>query len=1055
MKKLYVIRRVLAGLICACMICSISACTKDKTPKDDQSFNLSKADKVNNYFDSNDAGIPAGLDYIMDMQSSNNNLYICGQSISDMDLANFYNLDPDKKEIEEFSLEKSTYPSSFLYKNGSFYTTAIDSDGKSVVYVHDSSKKCIATINISDSTNKMVTGIACGTDGNVYVETVTSQGMSMSNEIYVYGMDGKELNHISLDDVCGKGNGMSLYTVLIADDQNNLYTARLDINMVTGGFDNTVIYKLNSSLEKQFEINDFTDLGTLSNLFLRQDGKVVAVGTTEDRKMCNINVLDADSGETSERYEIDTASVVFQGRNEGEFIYYNQEGIYAYSLTDQSSSEIYSILSKEAPEGFKQGQVGVAVDDGNIVLYTVPADAGLYNICVTDNTGTVTNTLPLKASSNSVVDKFFVSPEDIIYYSETEYSSGRSQASDDEQEETGSTLRIHSMDKTGNELSAFDVQSFAVDQYPNLTDIAVDRDKNIYLLINSEKFDNENGLYVYDKDGNQLQFNTDEKISDIRSMITDKNGRVFAQISDDSSDQSIVPLDVSGKPGEPVETGFLLNDDAMVLSGDSKYDLYYTDNNSVYGYNFDTNKSSEIINWIDSDIISHYDRFTVVDSDTLACIESNTSDMSGKSTLVMLNRVDDAKLKQINNKSTLIAAGYAVDVPTSLEIARFNKANDSYRIHLYDYQKFNTDDDETKGLKQFSNDLVTGNVPDIVFSNDELSIDSYVNKGLLADLNKYIDEDNDIKREDYFENIFDIGSRDGKLYKIIPEYTIKTMIGKESVVGDGKWDIKGFIDYAMNHKDSPLFYAQKREDLEKYLIGACINQFVDFKKSTCSFTNDDFKQMLEIIKNNSSDEEENDDEYKEYQSRFLDDKCQLDLGGIVSFSNYNVLQAGYMQEKTAIKGVPCQTGSGVSISYDSSISISEKSKNKDGAWEFVRGYLLDNYQNSIADEEYKSGFPIKLSALEKMKKSEQDTKNNPYQTQYIGDKSVNIGVISDSDAQMIIDLIKSADSDSSYDPRIMDIVSTEAKDFYNGSADVDTAVAGIQKKVQTYLNEIK
>ena len=49
--------------------------------------------------------------------------------------------------------------------------------------------------------------------------------------------------------------------------------------------------------------------------------------------------------------------------------------------------------------------------------------------------------------------------------------------------------------------------------------------------------------------------------------------------------------------------------------------------------------------------------------------------------------------------------------------------------------------------------MAAGNVPDILIGSDEVNMTSFAAKNILTDLTSYFDKDEDINREDYFENI--------------------------------------------------------------------------------------------------------------------------------------------------------------------------------------------------------------------------------------------------------------------------------------------------------------
>ena len=55
-------------------------------------------------------------------------------------------------------------------------------------------------------------------------------------------------------------------------------------------------------------------------------------------------------------------------------------------------------------------------------------------------------------------------------------------------------------------------------------------------------------------------------------------------------------------------------------------------------------------------------------------------------------------------------------------------------------------------MTRLNTEIIRGNVPDL-FVADELPIEQYGSKGLLCDLYEFIDSDEELSRDDFFENI--------------------------------------------------------------------------------------------------------------------------------------------------------------------------------------------------------------------------------------------------------------------------------------------------------------
>ena len=140
------------------------------------------------------------------------------------------------------------------------------------------------------------------------------------------------------------------------------------------------------------------------------------------------------------------------------------------------------------------------------------------------------------------------------------------------------------------------------------------------------------------------------------------------------------------------------------------------------------------------------------------------------------------------------------------------------------------------------------------------------------------------------------------------------------------------------------------------------------------------------------------------------------------------------------------------ISADTSIGISEKSENKDGAWGFVRELLLDDYQDGI-NKDYVNTFPVKKSAFDKIISVAQSQESQGKIEGPDGDY-IDMKPIDTKSAQMILDLAKSTDKKIISNASITDIINEQVNNFFDGGQSAKEAAAAVQSKATLYLKEI-
>ena len=85
-------------------------------------------------------------------------------------------------------------------------------------------------------------------------------------------------------------------------------------------------------------------------------------------------------------------------------------------------------------------------------------------------------------------------------------------------------------------------------------------------------------------------------------------------------------------------------------------------------------------------------------------------------------------------------------------VINFNKKSDKYRISVVDYSSGGGDDAWERGMLKLNNDLSNGNGPDI-FDLTSVNVKMLAQKGIIEDLNPYLEKDEQISREDFFESV--------------------------------------------------------------------------------------------------------------------------------------------------------------------------------------------------------------------------------------------------------------------------------------------------------------
>ena len=147
-------------------------------------------------------------------------------------------------------------------------------------------------------------------------------------------------------------------------------------------------------------------------------------------------------------------------------------------------------------------------------------------------------------------------------------------------------------------------------------------------------------------------------------------------------------------------------------------------------------------------------------------------------------------------------------------------------------------------------------------------------------------------------------------------------------------------------------------------------------------------------------------------------------------------------------GFPGVAGNGSVIQKETEYAIISNSANKEGAWDFLKYFLSDDYQDGIALKG--ESFPIRLSSLEL---AAEEAKRGTYDGvtgEYIEPVG---GVNTDEDNQKVYDLLSSAAGSVDIDSRIYEIISSEADAYFAGHKSAKEAADIIQNRVSNYIAE--
>ena len=495
------------------------------------------------------------------------------------------------------------------------------------------------------------------------------------------------------------------------------------------------------------------------------------------------------------------------------------------------------------------------------------------------------------------------------------------------------------------------------------------------------------------------------------------------------------------------------------ITAGTSSDLFFSNSNGVYSYNLGDEEVTLRMNYVNSDVnIVGFDGMVEIDDKSFFGVYRE--DYSNEVEAGLFTYVDPA---EIADKAVIVMAGNYINTNYKQRIIEFNRSSEDYRIVLKEYDSYNSYDDYNAGYTQLNNDIITGGMPDILLADSSLPVDNYVAKGLLADISKLISKDEELSQTEFLQNVWDAYSVNGKLYYVIPRFAVVTMAAKTELVGDGSdWSMEKLKSVLAGMGENAQAIGEvSRDDFMNLAMQFCGSDFIDVETGKCNFNSDDFIAMMEFAKTLPEEfnwDEVGDDYWSSYESQYRDNRTLLMQTYIGDFNNLTYQLNGYMGGEFTFVGFPTQTGNGAYINAYDTMVLSAKSKVLDGAWEFVRYYLTDEYQGELS-----YGLPVNKKIY--LEKSVQATKRPTYtdwetkeeveydQTMYINGEDIIIPPLSEEQLKQVLDYMETVNTKYYYNESVLNIINEEMGSFYSGQKSAADAAAIIQSRVQLYVDE--
>ncbi len=601
------------------------------------------------------------------------------------------------------------------------------------------------------------------------------------------------------------------------------------------------------------------------------------------------------------------------------------------------------------------------------------------------------------------------------------------------------------------------------EEYIYVNNMAVAGDGTLYLILSGDKF----YKMAVDTQGNisgkqELSESTTKLFQNMDRMIPKEDGSFLVIYYDenDYTKEFITTYDLAADVlGEPAALPASFSWDGVnTLAAGKNSDLIYSNRNGVYSYNIGDTQGTMKMSFVNSDLyVSDMATLVEVDDTTFLSVFYEDYEEGLKAGVLTYVKPED-----IQDKAVMVLAGSGISSNLKRRVIAYNRTNDQYRIVIKDYDSYNSYEDYTAGYNQLNNDIITGNMPDILITNN-LPVENYASKGLLTDIGKLIEQDEELSQVEFVTSVIDAYSVDGKLYYVIPTFNVRTMVGKTSVLGDKtSWTMADAQQLISTMPEgTQLFGELTRDRFFDVMMEFCASDFIDISTGKCDFNSQHFIDMMEYAKGlpvEFTEDYYGEEYWNNYQSQYRDNRTILSQLTISDSRNLTYTMNGMFGEDITYIGFPTENGQGSLVNAnDMAFAISSRSANVEGAWSFLRYYLTDEYQSDVT-----WGFPIQMKyfrenankGLEKPYYEDENGNKVEYDdTYYINGESIVLPTLTQEQIDKMVDFIFSVNKCYYSNNEVMTIINEEMESFYSGQKSAQDVAAVIQSRAQLYVDE--
>ncbi len=516
------------------------------------------------------------------------------------------------------------------------------------------------------------------------------------------------------------------------------------------------------------------------------------------------------------------------------------------------------------------------------------------------------------------------------------------------------------------------------------------------------------------------------------------------------------------------------------IPGGGDYDFYFDNGSGFYGFKIGSESTERLFSWIDCDlsaVMGGSDIYVNDNGDIMLLTSQYCTNKPVDSEIIIISK---KSREEVPHKQQLTLGTLNLGAELENAVLKFNRNSDKYRIQIINYSDApNRTDMCSPSVRDYFADsrtkfltaIVAGDVPDII-NLQAMPFNQLAAKGILEDMGPWLEKDGEFSREYIVPSALEAMEVDGKLYRIFPDFTIFTALGASSVVGDGEdWDYAKFCEVLSGMPEGcmPMGWFMTRDEVLNLSLLLDMDSYMNWETGECNFERPEFLQFLDYLMLFPTEEELINHEYTPEDNMAFSRGLQLlELSNIYSVQSFKVNDFQRTADAQGISyvGFPSISGNSKVISVESGLAMTKACSDKDGAWEFIRTLLSENFQSE------NWGIPTNNKVLEKqiaeaMEPVYEKDENGEYVLDENGEKvqaasdfyftpdctQIPIYEMTEEQAELFRSLIGEGGVVEDDNSAILNIVREELIPYFAGQKSAEEATKMIQSKVTIYVNE--